>query len=117
MKVVSEPQVDARVCVVTVQGDIDASTAPDLRRELETAVGQGCVNLVIDLTRVTYADSSARSVIVWMNRILEPKEGRLVLAGASRDVTRILELSGLVGAASTVSAAPNAGDAVAGLIL
>ncbi len=49
MKVVSEPQVDARVCVVTVQGDIDASTAPDLRHELETAVGQGCVNLVIDL--------------------------------------------------------------------
>lgn len=117
MKVMIEPQVDERICVVNVQGDIDASTAPQLRAELEAAVGRGCVNIVIDLKRVSYADSSALSVIVWMNRILEPSQGRLVLAGAGRDVTRILELSGLVGAASTVSAAPDASDALAGLML
>jgi len=117
MKVITEHEGDARVCVIRVFGDIDSATAPELESELESAVHRGCVNLVIDLAKVTYADSSALSLIVLMNRVLAPKGGRLVLAGASRDVSRILELSGLVGAAPTVSAAIDADDALAGLML
>lgn len=117
MKVMTELEGDSRVCVARVEGDIDAFTAPDLKSALDGVVGQGCMNIVLDLSRVAYLDSSALGLIVWLNRILEPKGGRVVLAGASGDVTRILEISGLVGAAPTVSAAPNAEDAVAGLTL
>jgi len=117
MRVWTEHESDARVCVVRVSGEIDSSTAPELETELESAVHRGCVNVVVDLANVTYADSSALSVIVLMNRLLEPKGGRLVLAGATRNITRILEISGLVGAAPTVSAAPDADDALAGLML
>jgi anti-anti-sigma factor len=117
MKIVAEYEGDARVCVLRVQGEIDSATAPDLERVLEGAIGRGCVNFVIDLEGVSYADSSALRVIVWMNRVLQPKGGRLVLAAATRDVTRILELSGLVGTAPTVSAASDTEDALAGLML
>lgn len=117
MKIVTEHDGDARVCVLRVQGEIDSATAPELERVLEGVIGRGCVNFVIDLEGVSYADSSALRVIVWMNRILEPKCGRLVLAAATRDVARILELSGLVGTAPTVSAAPDTEDALAGLML
>lgn len=117
MRVTTEHESDARVCVVRVHGDIDASTAPELETELQTAVHRGCINVVVDLAHVTYVDSSALGVIVMLNRLLEPKGGRLVLAGATRNVTRILEISGLVGAAPTVSAAPDADDALAGLML
>lgn len=117
MKVLTEHEPDARICVVRVQGEIDSSTVAELESELESAVHRGCLNLVVDLAKVSYVDSSALSVIVLMNRILEPKGGRLVLAGASGNVSRILEISGLVGAAPTVSAASDADDAVAGLVL
>jgi serine/threonine-protein kinase RsbW len=117
MNVMTEHETDAHLCVVRVQGEIDASTAPDLRSELESAFHRGCINIVLDLGKVSYADSSALATIVVMNRLLQPKGGRLVLAGASRNVTRILELSGLVGAAPTVSAAPDVDDALAGLTL
>ncbi len=117
MKVHTEHEPDARACVVRVQGEIDSSTAADLESELEAAVHRGCVNLVVDLAKVAYVDSSALSVIVLMNRLLEPKGGRLVLAGASGNVSRILEISGLVDAAPTVSAAADAEDALAGLVL
>ncbi len=117
MKVLTEHEPDARICMVRVQGDIDSSTAPELQSALEAAMHRGCVNLVLDLARVTYADSSALGVIVSINRMLEPKSGRLVLAGATRNVARILEISGLVGAAPTVSAAPDAAEALAGLML
>lgn len=117
MKVLTEHEDDARICVVRVLGDIDSSTAPELQSALEAAVRRGSVNLVVDLAEVTYADSSALSVIVSMNRMLAPKSGRLVLAGARRDVARILELSGLVDAAPTVSSASDARDALEGLML
>lgn len=117
MKVVTEHGEDARVCVLRVLGDIDSSTAPELQTALEAAVHRGSVNLVVDLAEVTYADSSALRVIVSMNRMLTPKCGRLVLAGATRDVARILEISGLIGAAPTVSSASDATDALAGLML
>lgn len=117
MKILTEHENAARVCVVRVQGEIDMITATELGMALESVIHRGCTNLVLDLEKVTYADSSALRLIVVINRLLEPKGGRLVLAGASRNVTRIIELSGLVGAAPTVSAALNADDAVAGLML
>jgi anti-sigma regulatory factor (Ser/Thr protein kinase) len=71
--------------------------------------------VVLDVSGVGYADSSALSVIVRADRALQPKSGRLVIAGATRNVTRVLELSGLVGVAPTVSSAADAGVALAGL--
>ncbi|MBF4509477.1 MAG: anti-sigma factor antagonist [Aeromicrobium sp.] len=115
MKIVTEHVHDASVCVVKVLGDIDMVTTPDVQLAVESAVNRGCVNVVLDLARVTYADSTALGLIVWMDRLLEPKGGRLILAGADRNVARILELSGLIGAAHTVSSASSAAEALVGL--
>jgi anti-sigma regulatory factor (Ser/Thr protein kinase) len=50
-----------------------------------------------------------------MDRVLRPKGGRLILAGATRNVSRVLEISGLIGTAPTVSAASDVSDAMIGL--
>lgn len=73
--------------------------------------------MVLDLSGVTYADSSALGLLVWMDRMLQPLGGKLVLAGADRNVTRVLELSGLVGIASSIMMAPDAEHALDGLEL
>jgi serine/threonine-protein kinase RsbW len=117
VKTIIEHGPDARVCVVRLEGDVDISSEPEVRRALETVVNRGCTNVVLDLAGVEYADSSALGIIVWMNRVLEPKGGRLVLAGATKNVSRVLELSGLVGVAPTVAAARSAEEALAGLEL
>lgn len=117
MKIVTEHEHDIRVCVMRLAGELDMTTVPDVRSAMESAVNRGCLNVVLDLERVTYADSSALSLIVWIDRLLEPKGGRLVLAGADRNIARVIELSGLVGAAHTISSASDARDALAGLQL
>lgn len=117
VKVALDYESKSNICVAKVFGDIDAFTVPDLRSALEGALNRGCASIVLDLARVSYLDSSALGLIVWLNRILEPKDGKLVLAGATGDVTRILEISGLIGAAPTVSAASDTTDALAGLTL
>jgi serine/threonine-protein kinase RsbW len=106
---------DASVCVVRLRGEIDMATVPEIRSSVESAVLSGCCNVVLDLGAVSYADSSALGLIVWLDRLLDPRNGKLILAGASRDVARVLELSGLVGLAPTIVAAASVGEAVSGL--
>lgn len=117
MKIVTEHHGDGSACVMHVRGDIDMVTVPEVRDALEAAMNRGCSNVVLDLEHVSYVDSSALGLLVWADRELGPREGRLVLAGADRNVSRILEISGLVTAAPSISAAVDPGAALAGLEL
>jgi len=105
------------VAVMRVHGDLDMVSVPEIELEFDALMSHGVTDVVLDLTDVTYADSSALGLIVWMDRRLSPHDGRLVLAGADRNVTRVLEMSGLVGIAPTLSTAESPADAVAGLRL
>ncbi len=104
-----------RAAVFHVDGDIDIAVVPDLRSALESLVDSGLVNLVIDLTDVTYADSSALGLLVWLDGCLRERDGRIVLSAANKDVARILEISGLVAVARTVRSAETVEEALDGL--
>jgi stage II sporulation protein AA (anti-sigma F factor antagonist) len=108
---------DARTeaCIVHLSGEIDIATVPDIQAALEKAIDTGCRQAVLDLARVTYIDSSALGLLVWLDHELAPNEGKVVIAGANTDVSRILELSGLVGVAPTISARESVDSALAGL--
>lgn len=106
-----------RACVVRLSGDIDMSVVPEMRHALDDALEGGCANVVLDLAEVTYADSSALGLLVWLDHRLRPAGGRLVLAGARRDVGRILELSGLVSVAASIAMSANVNAALEGLEL
>lgn len=108
---------DVSACVVQLTGEIDMVTVPQLREGLQGALARGCSHVVLDLGQVTYADSSVFSLLVWLDRELQPVGGKLVLAGASGNVNRVLELSGLVGVAPCISSAPDVNEAVSGLEL
>lgn len=104
-------------CVVALHGDVDIAVVPELRAALGSALDGGCSNVVLNLAEVTYADSSALGLLVWLDHRLRPANGRLVLAGANRDVTRILELSGLVNVAVSIAMSANVAAALEGLDL
>lgn len=110
-----EKETDTSVCVVHLDGEVDVAVVPEIRQALENTIGSGCRNLVLDLSRVSYADSSALGLLVWIDHRLSPFGGKLVLVGANRDVTRVLELSGLVGVAPSISASPSVSSALEGL--
>lgn len=86
MKIVTEHHGDGRACVVHLHGEVDMVTVPEVREALESAMNRGCVNVVLDLARVIYMDSSALGLLVWADRELGPREGRLVLAGDRKSV-------------------------------
>jgi len=108
---------DSPACVVRLSGDIDFATVPAVRDAIDGAIRDGCTSVVLDLTGVRYADSSALGLLVWIDKRLQPHGGKLVLAGADRNVSRVLELSGLIGVAPTLSASSSVGEALEGLEL
>jgi anti-anti-sigma factor len=99
-------------CVLTVEGDFDSSTVPRMREALNTALAEGFCSVLLDLSKVDYMDSSALGFIVWADSCIGPLGGTLSLAGANPDVARILELSGLIGLAPTVTLASTVVDAL-----
>jgi len=104
-------------CIVRLLGDVDVAVVPELQVGLEEAFDGGCENIVLDLAQVTYVDSSALGLLVWLDRHMGPQHGRVILAGANSDVTRILEISGLVGVAASIATSDDVDGALGGLNL
>lgn len=117
MKIVTDHFCDGRACVVHLEGEMDMMTVPEVQAALESVIDRGCTAVILDLREVSYMDSSALGLLVWADRVLQPLGGRLVLAGADRNVGRILQISGLVEAAQTISSAADPADAITGLEL
>lgn len=113
--VVIERESESPACVARLSGDVDFAAVPEIRDAVDDAITAGCTSVVLDLTEVVYADSSALGLLVWIDKRLLPYHGKLVLAGADRNVSRILELSGLIGVAPSVSAVESVDEALGGL--
>lgn len=94
---------ELRAAVVHITGDVDVAVVPELREMLGSLVDVGFVNIVLDIANVIYVDSSALSMLVWLDRRLQSVLGKVVLTGANRDVRRVLEVSRLASVAPTMS--------------
>ena len=86
-----------RPAVVAAEGDLDMATAPALKRRLLEFLRGSDDGVVVDLTKVTFIDSTAVGVLVGTQRAL-PRGRRFALACADPAVLRIFEITGLDGA-------------------
>lgn len=78
--------------LVTLRGELDAFTVPDVRAAL-AATDAG--DVVLDLRDVTFIDSSGLAMIVEARLRLDGEQRRLVIGPRSDVVQRLLELSGV----------------------
>jgi anti-sigma B factor antagonist len=79
--------------IVTVRGDIDASTATQLWQYLSYLVGQGHHHIVLDLRGMILIDSAGVEVLARVSAWTRRKGGDLVLRSASAAVAEQLELA------------------------
>jgi len=115
MEVTVEKDPGARAHVLRLSGEIDHANVPEIREMLDKIVDTGCFHVVFDLEHVSYLDSAGLGLIVWLDHRLAPGDGRLILVGANKDVSRILELAGLIDVAPTISASETVEAALTGL--
>lgn len=88
----------ADACLVTLTGDVDAATAPDLRRVLlEWLDHPEVAGVHLDLRGVTFLDSAGLTALVVAHRAAQDSGRGLTLrCGSSRAVLRPLEITGLL---------------------
>ena len=93
---VSTEPYDSSITLVTVMGEVDVGTAPEFEEELAKAVDRGLGDgLVIDLSNVTFIDSTGLNALV---RALERQRlagGSLALVSADSRVAMMLEVTRL----------------------
>jgi len=81
--------------LVMVAGDLDASTASylyDALSDLELAEAR---QVVIDLAKVTFMDSTGLSVLVTEHKRLEHVNGHLTIFSPPSSIRRLFEITGL----------------------
>jgi anti-sigma B factor antagonist len=89
-------ELDDRTSLISVAGELDLSSAPELKWTLVDSLDAGRDQLVLDLSLSTFMDSTALGVLIGVNRSLGDG-GRMAIACARNDVLHIFELSGMDG--------------------
>lgn len=84
-----------RTATVSIRGELDAYTAPELEALCSSIVDEGADALVLDLSRTTFLDSSGLRAIVSLHQRIEDARGELTLDRPSHNVIRLLEITGL----------------------
>ncbi|OXM75001.1 MULTISPECIES: STAS domain-containing protein [Amycolatopsis] len=87
--------------ILRMAGELDRSTVPALIDQGMALLDTGHHYLVLDLSRVTFCDSSGADVFLVLGRTAEERGGSLVLAGFGGLIQRLLERAGLIGVLPT----------------
>lgn len=81
--------------LLSLEGQVDLHTAPELRDQLVSAIEDGAVNVVVDLSDTTFIDSTTLGVLVGGVKRLRPNGGQLSIVCSDRNITKIFEITGL----------------------
>jgi len=90
-----ETERSAARAVVSVHGELDAYSAPQLDDEVSQLLADGVTDLVLDLSSTKFLDSSGLRAILTVHSQLAERSGRLVLRAPSEPVRRLFDITGL----------------------
>jgi anti-sigma B factor antagonist len=90
-------ELDKLTTVISIEGELDLSTAPRLKWMLIETLEAGHSQLVVDLSLATFMDSTALGVLVGVKRSLAVG-AQLAIVCTRPAVLKIFEFSGLDGA-------------------
>jgi anti-sigma B factor antagonist len=81
--------------VVTVSGEIDLATQGQLRNRLNDLVVAGQVDLVLDLSGVSFVDSTGLGALIGTRRRVHAFHGSLALVIPDESVRKVFTITGL----------------------
>ena len=99
-----EVQTSEERTLVTLSGDLDASTATLLYDQLSDLEVENVQHVVLDLAKVTFMDSTGLGVIVTEHKRLGHTKGSLTIFSPPSSVRRLFEITGLDGVLDIVPA-------------
>lgn len=83
------------MCELVLTGEIDVNTAPALRQELHDRIEGGCIDVIVNLDRVAFFDSSGLGVLIGALRRVRERDGSLRIVCRRQEVCRLFRIMGL----------------------
>jgi len=83
------------VGILEIEGEIDAEHAAQLKRAIAKAREDFAKNFILDLSRVTFIDSTGLGILISLMRHLKENRGKLRLTGLQDEVRSIFEITRL----------------------
>jgi anti-sigma B factor antagonist len=91
-----EPGATAGEQRLRVVGEVDVASSPALRAKIAELLDGGADRIVLDLSEMTFIDSSGLGVLVGaLKRVRERDRSDLVLTGLQGPPRRVFEITGL----------------------
>ncbi len=85
-----------RALIVRLDKEIDHHSAAGIRQSVDEAFLNTKANhIIFDFSALQFMDSSGIGLIMGRYRLIRPLEGRVVLAGVSEQLDRLMSLSGI----------------------
>jgi anti-sigma B factor antagonist len=93
MKITTSATED-RVMLLEVEGEVNAHTAPRLKKALTDWLAQGHSRVVLDASRIEHMSSAGLRVLLYAQREARQRGGEVRLFGPNAQVRRVIELAG-----------------------
>ena len=83
------------VAVLTLRGEIDVYTAPRMRQAIVDLVDAGSLNIVVDMEKVDFLDSTGLGVLVEGLKRVRTRNGNLSIVVTQDKILKIFDITGL----------------------
>ncbi|MCM3006666.1 STAS domain-containing protein [Priestia koreensis] len=80
---------------VTLAGEIDAYTAPELKKRFMSITENKNPDITVDFTNVSYMDSTGLGVFIALLKAVKANDGSLQFVGVSDRLKRLFDITGL----------------------
>lgn len=87
--------IDNKLPVIELEGEVDVYTAPQLKQQMINLLESGAKQMIIDLSKVEYLDSTALGVLIGGLKRMRETDGNMVLVCPSARIRRVFEITGL----------------------
>jgi anti-sigma B factor antagonist len=83
------------VAILTLRGEIDVYTAPRMRQGIVDLVDAGSLNIVVDMEKVDFLDSTGLGVLVEGLKRVRTRSGNLSIVVTQDKILKIFDITGL----------------------
>jgi stage II sporulation protein AA (anti-sigma F factor antagonist) len=81
---------------LVARGELDVYVGPVIVENVDKLARQGVKLIVLDLSGVTFLDSSGLREIIKAGNLMESHDGQLLIEGATGAAQRVLEITGML---------------------
>lgn len=90
-------EINKKTLIVKLKGELDHHNSETTRNKIDRYfVEKGLDNIILDLTEITFMDSSGIGLIMGRYKNTVSKKGKLIVVNNNSYIDRILKMSGIL---------------------